>query len=151
MNRRWPSCAVLIGLVAVLVPGLPGTAAGQDGFRTGMCRDADSTTAPDLSHVVSAPAEPPRLLVGPPRFPDEVRRHGYRGQVVLALVVDTLGVPVPATAAIMSSTDPVLSRWACAAARVLRFTPARHDGGPVAAQAVQPFSYTAQVIRRPER
>jgi TonB family protein len=116
-----------------------------------MCPRADSVAAPDLSAVVDSPAEPPRLLVGPPRYPDEVRRDGYQGQVVLAMVVDTLGVPMPGTVAVMRSTDPVLSRWACAAARVLRYAPARHEGRPVPAQAVQPFAYSARVNRRPDR
>src|SRR5687767_6557815 len=100
--RSTPLALVALALVAVLRP-----AAGQARpveFRTGMCQAVDSATAPDLNGVVDAPAEPPRLLVGPPRYPDEVRRDGYRGQVVLALVVDTLGVPMPGTAAVMSST-----------------------------------------------
>lgn len=146
----WRSCAV-VGLAVIPLVAVTRSAAGQAQsaeFRTGMCQNADSATAPDLSAVVEAPAVPPRLLGGPPKYPTELHRDGYRGEVVLALVVDTLGVPVPGTAAVMSSTDPVLTRWACAAARVLRYAPARHEGRPVAAQVVQPFAYSARVVRR---
>jgi TonB family protein len=151
MDSRPLSLSTRLSIVALLLVAVARPAAGQAEFRTGMCPAPNSVATPDLSAVVDGPAEPPRLLVDPPRYPDEVRRDGYRGQVVLALVVDTLGVPMPGTAAVMSSTDPVLSRWACATARVLRFAPARHQGRPVAAQAVQPFAYSARVTRRPDR
>jgi len=142
----------LLGAVVALASAAtvqPAAAQNDQGeFRTGTCPQADSAAVLDLSAVVSSPAEAPRLLVDPPRYPNELRRDGYRGQVVLAMVVDTLGTPMPGTATVMSSTDPVLSRWACAAARVLRFAPARHEGRPVVAQVVQPFVYSAKVNRR---
>jgi TonB family protein len=123
-------------------------------FRTGLCVLPDTTRdgglSPALSAVVSEPERGPVPLSSTiPPYPPEVRRDGYRGAVVIGFVVDTLGHPVVETAQILESTDPILSRWACGAVTKLRFSPAEHQGRRVFAQAVQPFTYSARVRRRP--
>jgi TonB family protein len=107
---------------------------------------SSGTLDPALSAVVGTPERAPIAIPSPlPPYPDEVRRDGYRGRVVLAMVVDTLGSPVARTAAVLESTDPALSRWACGAVARLRYQPAQHEGRPAFAQAVQPFFYSATI------
>lgn len=123
-------------------------------FRTGFCVPPDTTRdgglSPALSAVVSEPDRGPVPLSSTiPPYPAEVRRDGYRGAVVIGFVVDTLGHPVVETAQVLESTDPILSRWACGAVTKLKFAPAEHQGRRVFAQAVQPFTYSANVRRRP--
>jgi TonB family protein len=141
--------ALLLAAPALVGPATAQAQASAPGFRTGFCVTPDTTSGtldPALSAVVSTPERAPVALPSPiPPYPDEVRRDGYRGSVVLAFVVDTLGRPVPTTAEVLESTDAALSRWACGAVRRLRYAPAQHEGRPVFAQAMQPFFYSARV------
>jgi outer membrane biosynthesis protein TonB len=141
--------AIAAALLLGLAPAVARAQATAPGFRTGFCvaPDTSGTLHPALAAMVSEPAEPPQLRPGStmPAFPDEVHRDGYQGLVVLAFVVDTLGRVVPETAEVVRSTDPALSRWGCRVVGTLRFAPARHEGRPVFAQAMQPFTYSAKV------
>jgi TonB family protein len=150
--HAWRTVAALLAVVALVVPAAGAQAqASTPEFRTGFCVPPDTTRGtldPALSAVVSTPQRAPVALPSPiPAYPDEVRRDGYRGSVVLAFVVDTLGRPVATTADVLESTDAALSRWACGAVKRLRYAPAQHEGRPVFAQAVQPFFYSARVKR----
>lgn len=110
-------------------------------FLTGPCATADSFA--DLSDVVDQPDRAPALPrdFDIPPYPESLRRAGYQGTVVLGVVVNANGHVRPGTATVLSSTDTVLSRWACAAAPRLRLEPAQVHGRAVATQTAVPFTY----------
>jgi TonB family protein len=115
-------------------------------FVTGMCTVPD--TAFDMNSVASTPSRKPALrpMAPIPNFlHDNPRPPGYEGTVVVAFVVDARGGVVPSTVAVMSSTDPALSDWACTAARQLAFDPAEDGGHPVAAEAMMPWTFRRPV------
>lgn len=117
-------------------------------FLTGTCptRSADSVK---WDQVVTTPDQPAHLLPEPrPQFPMSVHRDGYKGKVVLGMVIDTSGRVMAGTVSVTASTDPTLSAWACLVAGDLRFTPALVANRPVNALSEQPLSFTATVIRR---
>lgn len=68
----------------------------------------------------------------PPRYPDEERRRGHEGRVVVAVAVDAHGRVQQATLA-QPSPYPGLNREALRAVRQWRFQPARRHGVPIAA------------------
>lgn len=109
-------------------------------FLTGMC-SPDLFVDPDS--IVAQPEQAPTLPVGfiMPRFPDALHRPGYEGTVSVAFIVNADGSVRPRSVAVMQSTDPVLSRWACDSVPTIRFVPARHHGRAVATQVVMPFTY----------
>lgn len=111
-------------------------------FVTGPCSPADSVARRNLDHLVAAPEVPPTLKPGMmlPAFPAAVQRAGY-GKVVAAFVVDKHGRVNRTTVTVLSSTDSVLSRWACKVAPSIRFNPARDHGHAVATEAALPFIY----------
>jgi len=149
IERLVKTTTIVTSLLLGLAPAVVRAQATAADFRTGFCiaPDTSGTLHPALAAMVSEPAQPPQWLPASPlpAFPDEVRRDGYQGLVVMAFVVDTLGRVVPETAEVVRSTDPVLSRWGCRVVATLRFAPARHEGRPVFAQAMQPFTYSAKV------
>ncbi len=70
-----------------------------------------------------------------PEYPDELRRTGGRGEVVVAFTVEIDGrVTEPE---VLRSTHPALEPSALAAIRRWRFKPAHKDGVVVAARVVQ--------------
>ena len=112
-------------------------------FVTGPCSRADSAAIADLARTVDAPEVPPTLKPGMslPPFPAEVHHAGYNGKVVVAFIVTAHGRVEPGSVMVMSSTDSVLSRWACKVTPGIRFNPAREHGHPVATQTMLPFVY----------
>jgi TonB family protein len=78
-----------------------------------------------------------------PRYPSEMYRDGYKGRIVLSMVIDTTGKVVAGTVSIIESTDAVFSKWGCSAASRLKFEPARVKGRPVAVLWSVPFSFSA--------
>ena len=136
----------LLALLALSVaPSFRAIVAQNEGakppFLTGMCTTPDSDLGFDS--LVVRPERPPAIAPGfrMAPFPDTLRRPGYEGSVEAALVVGTDGAVRSGTVAVMSSTDPVLSRWACDAVPAMRFVPAQEGGRPVATQVLVPFSY----------
>lgn len=67
----------------------------------------------------------------PPNYPEEARRRGQQGTVVVAVAVDAAGVVVSATLQ-APSPHPALNREALRAVRSWRFEPARRDGQAIA-------------------
>jgi hypothetical protein len=130
----------LIGALAAspLLAQAPPTFAGS-------CAQASDL---DLQSVVPTPDLLPVFLGPAPRTPKFALHDGYRGRVVLAVIVDTLGRAEHAGATIVNATDQGLHDWACDFVRQLHFTPAQHDGRVVRAQAVLPFEFSARVVRR---
>jgi hypothetical protein len=142
--------AIALALVAIPDSTQAQSSTADSTFVTGDCptRSAGSVKWDD---VVTAPEQPARLLAASfPMFPAHLRRDGYAGKVILAMVIDTAGRVMPGTVSIGESTDPALSAWACTIAFNLRFTPALVAGRPVNSTGEQPLSYSAKVIdRRP--
>jgi hypothetical protein len=140
--------AAVMALALVAFPGssLAQSPTADSTFLTGDCptRSAGSVKWDD---IVTAPDRPARLLAASaPRFPTHLRRDGYSGRIVLAMVIDTAGRVMPGTVSIAESTDPALSAWGCMIAFDLRYMPARVAGKPVNATGEQPFSFNARII-----
>jgi outer membrane biosynthesis protein TonB len=124
-------------------------AAAQSSERQGLTGDcARHGAAPDLATVVASPDTLSRLVSPRQRTPKFVLRDGYRGHVLVAFVVDTSGRPERNTTAIVESTDPALTAWACQIAPSLRFTASWADGHRVRSQVAIPFDFAANVIDR---
>jgi outer membrane biosynthesis protein TonB len=94
-----------------------------------------------LDSVTAHPEMPASLKRGTtlPPFPKAIMRPGYDAVVMVAFVVDDRGRVVPASVFVMSSTDPILSRWACKIVPDIRFNPAEERGRAVASQTSLPF------------
>jgi len=112
---------------------------------------------PESAPVIEAPAMP--LSVGPvalsselavacpersaPDYPAQSRRFGEEGTVVLRVELDEAGRV--AVARINSSSGHArLDEAALGAVKTWRCTPARRDGRPVRAVALQPFKFVLQ-------
>jgi len=79
----------------------------------------------------------------PPAYPPLSRRMGEEGKVVLRVELDEQGnISSARTAA--ASGFPRLDEAALAAVKTWRCTPARRDGQPVRAVALQPFKFVLQ-------
>jgi protein TonB len=76
----------------------------------------------------------------PPAYPPLSRRMGEEGKVVLRVEMDEQGVVSMARVA-TGSGFPRLDEAALAAVKTWRCTPARRDGQPVRAVALQPFKF----------
>jgi protein TonB len=76
----------------------------------------------------------------PPAYPPLSRRMGEEGKVVLRVELDEQGV-VSAARVATASGFPRLDEAALAAVKTWRCTPARRDGQPVRAVALQPFKF----------
>ena len=151
VSRLRLGAAVLLALTGACTTRVAGRATPPN-FLTGFCVPPDTSDNGVVNRALSAmvgdPEHVPILLPSKlPPYPKKLRRDGYSGTVRIAFVVDTLGRPVVETAKVLDSTDPILSHWACGAVAKLRYTPAKNQGRRVFAQAAQPFTYNAFVIR----
>jgi protein TonB len=98
----------------------------------------------------SAPApvfpaeEPPVAInpVSPVRYPPALLQQGIEGQVLLRLYVDSLGRLHPDSTRIEESSGyPALDSAALVGSPELRFSPALHQGRPIAAPFIQPVQF----------
>src|SRR5690349_9992526 len=132
MKSKWCVATVFLALV---VPCLSHAQQAAAPFLTGSCV---ADTNADLGEFVENPEQAPSIrrdtYIAP--FPDTLHRAGYEGKVVVAFIVDRDGHVRNGRVTVLSSTDPVLSRWACAAVPKMRLEPARDHGRKVASQAV---------------
>lgn len=102
-------------------------------------------------HKPAAPAtqveEPPVAInpVSPVRYPQALLDQGIEGQVLLRLFVDSSGKLIPDSTRIAESSGyPALDSAALAGSPELRFSPARHQGRPVAAPFLQPVQFRSK-------
>lgn len=98
----------------------------------------------DPSIPVTAPEEPPVAInaVSPVRYPPALLEQGIEGQVLLRLYVDSAGHVIPDSTRIAESSGyPALDSAALVASPELRFSPALHQGRPVAAPFIQPVQF----------
>lgn len=115
--------------------------------------------APPPPPAIEAPAAPPARPVGPvtlgaelavscpertaPAYPPLSRRMGEEGKVVLRVELDEQGHVSSARVAATSGFAR-LDEAALAAVKSWRCNPARRDGQPVRAVALQPFKFVLQ-------
>jgi TonB family protein len=122
--------------LALLVLALLGCNRGDDG--TVRLMDRVATPPP-------APAEEPPVAinpVSPVRYPPALLAQGIEGRVLLRLYVDSAGNLVPDSTRIAESSGyPALDSAALVGAPELRFSPALHQGQPVAAPFLQPVQF----------
>jgi TonB family protein len=112
----------------------------------GIMRLGDGHKPPPATRV----EEPPVAInpVSPVRYPQALLDQGIEGQVLLRLFVDSAGTVIPdSTRVAESSGYPALDSAALAAAPDLRFSPALHQGRPVAAPFIQPVQFRSPRTR----
>lgn len=94
----------------------------------------------------------PRVVWAPPmQYPDSLRRAGIQGQVVVQLIVDTLGLPEVASLKTVSASRSEFSDPALAMARGMVFRPAESGGHKVRVLVRIPidFTLTPRLLRTP--
>jgi TonB family protein len=101
-----------------------------------------------VDHAVAPPAtpaeEPPVAInpVSPVRYPSALLAQGIEGRVLLRLYVDSAGTVIPDSTRIAESSGyPALDSAAVAGSPELRFSPALHQGRPIAAAFLQPVQF----------
>lgn len=112
----------------------------------GTMRLVDRTPAPPPTPV----EEPPVATnpASPVRYPQALYDQGIEGQVLLRLYVDSTGTVIPESTRIAESSGyPALDSAALAGAPDLRFSPARHQGQPIAAAFLQPVQFRSPRAR----
>ncbi len=98
----------------------------------------------DAPAPVSSAEEPPVAInpVSPVRYPNALLDQGIEGQVLLRLYVDSAGRIVPDSTRIEESSGyPALDSAALVGSPELRFSPALHQGRPIAAPFIQPVQF----------
>ncbi len=94
----------------------PAFSAAQDPVRV---RDVEGMEKPEVTHKVD------------PAYPDEARRAGLQGAVVLEVIVDQQGLVEEAKVVEAIEDAPMLSDEAIDAIRQWEFTPTKVDGAAV--------------------
>jgi periplasmic protein TonB len=112
------------------------------------CRREDDGTVRLVDHAAAArtipPEEPPVAInpVSPVHYPPALLAQGIEGRVLLRLYVDSAGQVVPDSTRIAESSGyPALDSAALVGSPELRFSPALHQGQPVAAPFLQPVQF----------
>jgi periplasmic protein TonB len=112
------------------------------------CGRKDDGTVRLVDHTTAAPAppaeEPPVAInpVSPVRYPPALLAQGIEGRVLLRLFVDSAGNVLPDSTRIAESSGyPALDSAALVASPELRFSPALHQGRPIAAPFLQPVQF----------
>jgi len=106
----------------------------------GTMRLVDRNTFPPATSA----EEPPVAInaVSPVRYPPALLEQGIEGQVLLRLYVDSAGQVIPDSTRIEESSGyPALDSAAVVGSPELRFSPALHQGRPVAAPFIQPVQF----------
>jgi TonB family protein len=93
----------------------------------------------------TTPAEEPPVAinpVSPVRYPPALLAQGIEGRVLLRLYVDSAGNVIPDSTRIAESSGyPALDSAALVGSPELRFSPALHQGRPIAAPFLQPVHF----------
>jgi TonB family protein len=80
--------------------------------------------------------------VSPVRYPPALLAQGIEGRVLLRLYVDSAGAVIPDSTRIAESSGyPALDSAALVGSPDLRFSPALHQGRPIAARFLQPVQF----------
>lgn len=112
------------------------------------CSRKDDGTMRLVDHTAPPPVmpaeEPPVAInpVSPVRYPPALLAQGIEGRVLLRLYVDSAGAVIPDSTRIAESSGyPALDSAALVGSPDLRFSPALHQGRPVAALFLQPVQF----------
>jgi protein TonB len=112
------------------------------------CGRKDDGTVKLADHATAAPTtpaeEPPVAInpVSPVRYPPALLAQGIEGRVLLRLFVDSAGNVIPDSTRIAESSGyPALDSAALVGSPELRFSPALHQGRPIAAPFLQPVQF----------
>jgi TonB family protein len=115
------------------------------------CGHEDDGTVKLVDHAAPPPLIPPEEppvainAVSPVRYPPALLAQGIEGRVLLRLYVDSAGRVIPDSIRIAESSGyPALDSAALVGAPELRFSPALHQGQPVAAPFLQPVQFRSQ-------
>lgn len=81
-----------------------------------------------------------------PRYPDQLRREGIEGTVLVAFVVDTVGVPDMFE--VLTSSHELFRTSVLTALTSARFTPAQINGNKVKQLVQMPFTFTFALAGR---
>jgi len=101
----------------------------------------DSTKQPIFVEAVLE--ERPRTITcPPPPYPDAMRAAGMEGQVVLQVVIDTLGRVEPGSVRVVTSPHDSLTSAARRSVLVCQFTPGRWHGHPVRTLVDIPITFS---------
>jgi len=98
----------------------------------------------DAAPPVSSADQPPVAInpISPVRYPPALQEQGIEGQVLLRLYVDAEGRVIEDSTRIEESSGyPALDSAAVVGSPELRFSPALHQGRPVAAPFIQPVQF----------
>ena len=120
--------------------------AGPLSSRSSLNRNSEgSPVPPDVSHPVFSTGEvdelPELTEELHPRYPEELRRAGMSGLVVVQYVVRSDGRVDRQTVRVLASSHQAFARAALEALRDSRFKPARRGRRPVAALVQQTFRF----------
>jgi TonB family protein len=117
------------------------------------CDREDDGTVRLVDHPAGPPVtpaeEPPVAInpVSPVRYPPALLAQGIEGRVLLRLYVDSAGRVLPDSTRIAESSGyPALDSAALVGAPELRFSPALHQGRPIAAPFLQPVQFRSPRI-----
>jgi TonB family protein len=131
-------CAQDDGLHLILLLAVVLLSCGQRD--DGTVRLVDATSVP-----ATPPAEEPPVAinpVSPVRYPPALLSKGIEGRVLLRLYVDSVGTVNPDSIRIAESSGyPALDSAALVGAPELRYSPALHQGRPIAAPFLQPIQF----------
>jgi TonB family protein len=101
-----------------------------------------------VDHAAAVPAtpaeEPPVAInpVSPVRYPPALLAQGIEGRVLLRLFVDSAGTVITDSTRIAESSGyPALDSAALVGSPELHFSPALHQGRPIAAPFLQPVQF----------
>jgi TonB family protein len=98
-----------------------------------------SDTCPVLLSMLDSPPRPILQKVAP--YPEEWKKQGIAGGVLLRYVVDAQGRVIDIR--ILHSTDPRFNEMCISMVKGWKFQPALFEGAPVAFSVVQPIAYAA--------
>ena len=124
------SLAALLALLAVAASGCAAPQSTDDALRSCANVDAQAIDA-EAADTPPVPIDGPEGVQRRAPFPDQDRRMGYQGNVVVRFVVDAEGSVVCSD--VVRSVSPGLDASSRRAVHASRFEPARLDGDPVAA------------------
>ena len=98
------------------------------GQNTSLYSFEDVTVKPEVIHKET------------PYYPDEARKNGIMGLVVVTVTIDEMGDVIEAN--ILSTEDPALNETSLEAAKKCKFIPAEIDGQPVKVNFNIPFKFS---------
>lgn len=98
---------------------------------------ACGVATPAFAQTKTEPPVPVRTV--PPEYPDELRREGVSGLVMVKCSIDQQGNVVETE--VEKSSNPAFEKPAVAAVKKWKFKPAKQDGNPVAIKVSIPIKF----------